>query len=86
METMSRREKDLTPEAFAKFLAKLAPEPEIAGVRYEELRRQLIKFFEWRGSFIADQLADETLNRVVRWREDRKKHPRHVFGDRALRL
>jgi DNA-directed RNA polymerase specialized sigma24 family protein len=80
METMSRKEKDLTPEAFAKFLAKLAPEPEIAGVRYEELRRQLIKFFEWRGSLVADQLADETLNRVVRKIQDGEKVEKNILA------
>jgi DNA-directed RNA polymerase specialized sigma24 family protein len=60
------KEREPTPEAFAVFLARLDPVPEIAGEKYEELRRQLIKFFEWRGSFIADRLADETLNRLVR--------------------
>jgi hypothetical protein len=55
----------LTPEAFSKFLTELAPTLEKSGERYEELRHQRIKFFEWRGSHIADELADETLNRVV---------------------
>jgi DNA-directed RNA polymerase specialized sigma24 family protein len=77
---MSRRENDLTPEAFATFLARLAPEPEIAGERYEELRRQLIKFFEWRCSFIADQLADETLNRVVRKIQDGEKIEKNILA------
>jgi DNA-directed RNA polymerase specialized sigma24 family protein len=63
---ISGKERELTAEAFAAFLARLDPVPEIAGEKYEELRGQLIKFFEWRGSFIADRLADETLNRVVR--------------------
>src|SRR5262245_59286867 len=62
----SRKERELTPEAFKKLLAKLDPNPEIAGGKYEELRHQLIKFFEWRGSFFPDELADETLNRVAR--------------------
>jgi DNA-directed RNA polymerase specialized sigma24 family protein len=77
---MSRKERDLTPEAFAKFLAMLAPEPEIAGEKYEELRRQLIKFFEWRGSLIADQHADETLNRVVRKIQDGEKIEKNIFA------
>jgi DNA-directed RNA polymerase specialized sigma24 family protein len=80
MKTMSRKERDLTPEAFAKFLAMLAPEPEIAGEVYEELRRQLIKFFEWRGSLIADQLADETLNRVVRKIQDGEKIEKNILA------
>src|SRR5262249_39699376 len=57
---------ELTPEAFSKLLAELSPDPEVAGEKYEELRGQLIKFFEWRGSFFPDQRADETLNRVAR--------------------
>jgi DNA-directed RNA polymerase specialized sigma24 family protein len=77
---MSRKERDLTPEAFAKFLAMLAPEPEIAGEKYEELRRQLIKFFEWRGSLFADQLADETLNRVVRKIQDGEKIEKNILA------
>jgi DNA-directed RNA polymerase specialized sigma24 family protein len=57
---------ELKPDAFVGFLSLLSPDPEIAGEKYEELRQQLIKFFEWRGSHIADELADETLNRVIR--------------------
>ena len=49
--TSSEKERELTPKAFTTFLAKLAPDPEIAGGEYEELRRRLIKFFQWRGAF-----------------------------------
>src|SRR5215475_9814476 len=68
MESVSspEKERDLTPQAFAKLLAKLSVDPENAGVQYEELRRRLIKFFEWRGSFFPEELADETLNRTAR--------------------
>jgi DNA-directed RNA polymerase specialized sigma24 family protein len=66
MERITRQGRELTPEAFAAFLIRLSPDPEVAGEKYEELRRQLIKFFEWRDAFIADQLADETLNRAAR--------------------
>jgi hypothetical protein len=65
-ELMMPKTNALKPEAFAGFLSLLSSDPDLAGEEYEELRRQLIKFFEWRGSFCADQLADETLNRVVR--------------------
>ena len=57
---------ELTAEAFAKLLAEFDPDPAVAGEKYEELRGQLIKFFEWRGSFFPDQHADETFNRVAR--------------------
>jgi DNA-directed RNA polymerase specialized sigma24 family protein len=60
------KKREPTPEAFVTFLTMLSPDPEIAGEKYEELRQQLINFFEWRGSFFSDKLADETLNRVMR--------------------
>jgi DNA-directed RNA polymerase specialized sigma24 family protein len=57
---------DLTHVNFAKLLAALDPEPERAGELYEQLRQKLVRFFEWRGSAAPDDLADETLNRLVR--------------------
>lgn len=68
MESVSspEKERELTSEAFTKLLAKLSADPEVAGVEYEELRRRLIKFFEWRGAFFPEDLADETLNRTAR--------------------
>jgi DNA-directed RNA polymerase specialized sigma24 family protein len=61
-----RKEWELTPEAFTKLLAILDPDPETAGGKYEKLRGWLVKFFECRGSFLSDELADETLNRLAR--------------------
>lgn len=43
----------------------LHPERERAGDAYEELRRILIRFFRWRGGRVAEELADETLQRVA---------------------
>jgi len=56
----------LTGEAFSKLLARLDPDGERAGEKYEDLRRTLIKFFEWRGAPFPEDHTDETLNRVVR--------------------
>ena len=56
----------LTAEAFSKLLARLDAERERAGEKYEDLRRTLIKFFEWRGAPFPEDHADETLNRVAR--------------------
>ena len=57
----------LTPEAFAKLLAAFAPDSnEEAGAKYEAARIRLIKLFQWRGVFDAEEAADETLNRVAR--------------------
>src|SRR5262249_38977772 len=65
MESVSSPEKEkkreLTPKAFTKLLAKLSADPEIAGVEYEEVRRRLIKFFEWRGAFFPSDPAPKTL-------------------------
>src|SRR5690242_896312 len=56
----------LTAEAFTKLLACLDPERERAGDKYEDLRRTLIRFFEWRGAPFPEDHADETFNRVAR--------------------
>src|SRR5947209_14193773 len=56
----------LTSEAFTKLLARLDPDRGRAGEKYEDLRRTLIKFFEWRGTPFPEEHADETLNRVAR--------------------
>src|SRR5436305_353923 len=56
----------LTAEAFTKLLARLDAERERAGEKYEDLRRTLIKFFEWRGAPFPEDHTDETLNRVAR--------------------
>src|SRR5919202_834387 len=56
----------LTAESFSKLLARLDADRERAGEKYEELRRTLIKFFEWRGAPFPEDHSDETLNRVAR--------------------
>ena len=56
----------LTGEAFSKLLARLDPDRERAGEKYEDLRRTLIKFFEWRGAPFPEEQTDETFNRVAR--------------------
>lgn len=56
----------MTPEAFRALLATLDPDWERAGERYEEIRRSLVCFFQWRGCASPEDHADETFNRVVR--------------------
>src|SRR5947209_5999383 len=56
----------LTTEGFAKLLACLDRDRERAGEKYEDLRRTLIKFFEWRGAPFPEDHTDEALNRVAR--------------------
>ncbi len=57
--------KELTQEKFAKFLNWLNPDLLIAGEEYERLRFRLTTFFSHRNCRFADELADETINRVT---------------------
>ena len=57
--------KEVTPEKFASFLAWLSPDTERAGEEYERLRFRLCTFFAQRHCPFADELADETINRVI---------------------
>lgn len=63
---LARRQWTLTQEAFDCLLAQLDPDPESAGKRYVEVRRNLVRLFEWRGCPFPEDHADETLNRVAR--------------------
>jgi DNA-directed RNA polymerase specialized sigma24 family protein len=52
--------------AFEQMLAALDPDRERAGARYQDLHRQLVKFFEWQCSPNPEEQADEVIDRVVR--------------------
>lgn len=56
----------LTADAFAALLERLDADRARAGEKYEDLRRMLLRFFEWRGATFCDERADETLNRLAR--------------------
>ena len=56
----------LTPEGLAGLLSRLHPDPAEAAVLYEQIRRRLIRMFAWRGCGQAEDLADETFDRVAR--------------------
>jgi DNA-directed RNA polymerase specialized sigma24 family protein len=47
-------------------MAFLGPTPEEAGLRYEEIRRRLIKIFACRGCATPEELVDECFDRVAR--------------------
>jgi DNA-directed RNA polymerase specialized sigma24 family protein len=55
----------LTQESFELLLRWLDIDREIAGQKYEKIRLRLIRVFTGRGCFEAEQLADETINRVT---------------------
>ena len=59
------REWVLTRESFELLLDWLDPDREQAGQTYEKIRLRLIKIFACRGCNEADELADETINRVT---------------------
>lgn len=61
----STTKKEVTREKFANFLEWLSPERERAGEEYERLRFRLCTFFGQRRCGFADELADETINRVI---------------------
>lgn len=62
------RKKDwqLTQEGFDKLLSLLDQDRDHAAEKYEQLRRRLLKLFEWRGSPTPQEHADEVFNRVAR--------------------
>ena len=55
----------LTQDAFDTLLDWLDADRERAGCKYESIRLRLIKIFTCRGCHQAEELADETINRVV---------------------
>lgn len=57
---------ELTPEALERLMARLDPDPAVAGEKYEHLRRALVKFFRWHGASEPDTGADETIDRLAR--------------------
>jgi DNA-directed RNA polymerase specialized sigma24 family protein len=62
---MQQKKKEVTREKFASFLEWLSPDRDRAGEEYERLRFRLTTFFAQRHCRFADELADETINRVI---------------------
>ncbi|HKR11666.1 MAG TPA: hypothetical protein VJT15_06400 [Pyrinomonadaceae bacterium] len=56
---------EITVESFSNFLAWLNPDRNRAGEEYELLRSKLSIYFRQRSCCIAEELADETINRVI---------------------
>ncbi|MDQ3798125.1 MAG: RNA polymerase sigma factor [Acidobacteriota bacterium] len=59
------KENAVTQENFDLLLNWLDRNREIAGQKYEKIRRRLIRIFLGRGCAEAEELADETINRVT---------------------
>ena len=56
----------INEESFESLLAWLDPDREIAGQKYEVIRAGLIRMFVSKGFSDAEDLADETINRVMK--------------------
>ena len=74
MEALTREvgqeERILTQRAFARLLEWLDDSVDSNGETYLEIRRRLVAYFDRRNRPGADELADETLNRVSRTLEE----------------
>ena len=57
-------ENDLTAAKFEGLLLRLDTDRNRAGEKYEEIRWKLVKFFQWGSCLEAEDLVDETFNRV----------------------
>lgn len=55
----------LTQEAFDALLDWLDPDRQVAGQKYEDIRRRLVTIFSCRGCAEPEDLADDTINRVA---------------------
>jgi DNA-directed RNA polymerase specialized sigma24 family protein len=62
----ARQKWTLTQVAFDRLLDSLGSDRDAAGTRYLEIRRNLVRLFEWRGCPTPDEYADETINRCAR--------------------
>jgi DNA-directed RNA polymerase specialized sigma24 family protein len=65
-EEVFREAPAITELAFARLLEWLDDGVGSHGERYVEIRRRLVSYFERRNRPLADELADETLNRIAR--------------------
>ncbi len=65
-EPAARQKWSLTQEAFDRLLGALGPDRDAAADRYLEIRRNLVRLFEWRACPAPEEYADETLNRCAR--------------------
>ena len=60
-----KKERGLTQETLDILLMHLDPDRDRAGKIYEKIQLKLITFFEGRGCLDAEDLADETINRLA---------------------
>jgi RNA polymerase sigma factor (sigma-70 family) len=56
---------ELTAAQFEGLLKRLDADRNRAGEKYEVIRWKLVRFFQWNSCFAAEELVDETLNRLA---------------------
>jgi hypothetical protein len=61
-----REQLEMTKEGFDRLLTWLHSDRNMAGEKYEVIRRGLAQFFERRGCNEPDDLADKTIDRVIK--------------------
>jgi len=62
---MTKSGASLSASGLGSLLGHLDPDAERAADAYQALRRVLVSFFTWRGAWVPDELADETLDRLA---------------------
>lgn len=88
----------ITEEQFAELLSWLDEDPDRAALKYEAIRRKLITIFLGRQCYEAEDLADDTINRVARKVSEIRKNyvgdparyfygvARHIFQEYLSKL
>ncbi len=71
---------NVTEEEFDQFLAKLDRDRDIAAGKYQTLRRKLVELFEHRACRAAEDLADETIDRIARKLKTEEIRNIHLFA------
>ncbi len=77
----AKKIRDLRQEDFDSLLHWLDQDPDRAGITYEKIRWRLIAILASRGCPLAEELADETIDRVARRVADIQEH---YVGDKAI--
>jgi DNA-directed RNA polymerase specialized sigma24 family protein len=71
---------NLTADTFERLLDALDPDRERAAAAYERLRYRIIGLLRWWGASAAEQLADDTLDRVARKLQEGAQIPPGSLG------
>jgi DNA-directed RNA polymerase specialized sigma24 family protein len=80
----------LDPPAFERLLGFLDPDRQAAALKYEDIRRRLMKLFIWRGCTAPEECADRAIDRVARRLGEgvdvNVRDPYHYFQGVALNV